>query len=75
LRALSYRVMGEHELSMKDYQDILRVFELQEGRRFSGFIFAMILMPTETNRRKLIKYTESFRGICELFEAEGDRTT
>lgn len=33
----------------------------------------MILMPTETNRKKLIKYTESFRGICELFEAEADR--
>lgn len=31
LRSLSYRVMQEFKKSQKDYRDILRTFELEEG--------------------------------------------
>ena len=30
-------------------------------------------MPLETNRRKLLKYVEGFRGVIELYEPDKDR--
>lgn len=30
-------------------------------------------MPLETNRRKLLKYVEGFRGVIELYEPDRDR--
>ena len=68
LRSLCYRVQGDFENSQKDYKSILRAFEIEEGHKFSKYIFAMILMPTETNRKKLLEYVEGFKSIIDMFE-------
>ena len=73
LRALCYKVMGEFVKSQKDYKDILGAFELEEGSKFANYIFAMILMPIETNRKKLLEYVEGFKGILDLFEGKKNR--
>jgi len=33
----------------------------------------MILMPTETNRKKLLEYVDGFRSIIDQFETDGPR--
>ena len=33
----------------------------------------MILMPMETNRKKLLQYVEEFKAIMELFDSDQDR--
>lgn len=73
LRSLCYRVMQDFKKSQKDYKDILRAFEIEEGSKFAQYIFAMILMPMEVNRRKILKYVEGFRSVMDLYEAEKDR--
>lgn len=73
LRSLCYRVQQDFKRSQKDYRDILRAFEIHEGAKFAKNIFAMILMPMETNRKKLLQYVESFRGILDIYEADQDR--
>ena len=73
LRSLCYRVQQDFKRSQKDYKDILRGIELEEGSKFAKYIFAMILMPMETNRKKLLQYVEGFKGILELYEADQDR--
>ena len=40
---------------------------------FSKYIFAMILMPTETNRKKLLEYVDGFKSIVDQFETDGPR--
>jgi tetratricopeptide (TPR) repeat protein len=53
LRALCYRVLQDFERSQEDYRSLLRAFELEEGTKFAKYIFAMILMPVETDRKRL----------------------
>jgi len=70
LRSLCYRVMGHFEKSQQDYKSILRAFEIEEGHRFGKYIFAMILMPTSTNRKKTLEYVDGFKSIIEMFETD-----
>lgn len=58
LRSMCYRVSQDFRRSQKDYKDILRAFEIQEGSKYAKNIIAMILMPMETNRKKLLQYVE-----------------
>ena len=60
-------------MRLKDYKDILGAFELEEGSKFANYIFAMILMPVETNRKKLLEYVEGFKGVLDLFEGKKNR--
>ena len=48
-------------------------FELQEGSKYAKNIVAMILMPMETNRKKLLQYVEEFKAIMDLFDADQNR--
>ena len=33
----------------------------------------MILMPTETNRKKLLEYVEGFKSILDMFETDAPK--
>ena len=51
-----------------------RSFNLQEGKKIAKYIFGMILMPMEVNRKKIMEYIEGFQGILEQYEStEQDR--
>jgi len=65
--------LGDFAKSQVDYTGVLRTFELAEGSKFAKYIFTMILMPIETNRKKLLEYVEGFRGVLDLFEGQKDR--
>lgn len=73
LRSVAYKVIGNFEKSQKDYRDILRSIEIEEGSNFAKYIFAMILMPVETNRRNLLKYVDDYKNILDMFEEDRDR--
>ena len=68
LRSLCYRVLKDFEKSQEDYRSLLNVFALEEGTKFAKYIFAMILMPLETDRKKLQEYVDGFHSVIGLFE-------
>ena len=59
--------------AQKDYCDIYRAFEIQEGRLISLNIFGMVMMPLEVNRKKLLKAVETFKSILDRYEEDKDR--
>jgi hypothetical protein len=44
-------------------------FNREEGNKIAKYIFGMILMPLETNRKKIMEYVEGFQGILEQYES------
>ena len=73
LRSLCYKCLRDFSSSQQDYKDILRGIEIEEGSKFAKYIFAMILMPVETNRKKLLEYVDGFKSILDLFEEDKNR--
>ena len=68
MRSLCYRVLKDFEKSQEDYRSLLAAFALEEGTKFAKYIFAMILMPVETDRKKLQEYVDGFNSVIGLFE-------
>tara|TARA_B110000285_G_scaffold197916_1_gene229975 strand:- start:56 stop:553 length:498 start_codon:yes stop_codon:yes gene_type:complete len=52
---------------------LLTAFALEEGTKFAKYIFAMILMPVETDRKKLQEYVDGFHSVLGLFEENKSR--
>jgi hypothetical protein len=73
LRALCHRVNLDFKKSSKDYKELLKCFECEEGVRLAKHIFIMILMPSETDRKKLIYHVNAFKNLLELYEEDKDR--
>lgn len=48
--------MKNHAKCEKDYMSMIKSFNKEEGNKIAKYIFGMILMPLETNR----KVTHSF---------------
>lgn len=46
-RALCFKVCGNTCKSSRDYTNILKQFEIQEGKKMSKHIFAMLVLPLE----------------------------
>ncbi len=65
LRALCHKYLKNYRLSEADYFKMLRAFNKEEGNKIAKYIFGMILMPLETNRKKIMEYVEGFQGILE----------
>jgi hypothetical protein len=63
-----YRVIGDFENSKKDYIDIIKAFEITEGKIISKNIFGMIMMPLEKNRKKLLKLVDQFKEIIDRYQ-------
>lgn len=68
LRSVCYRVIGDFENSKKDYIDIIKAFEITEGKIISKNIFGMIMMPLEKNRKKLLKLVDQFKEIIDRYQ-------
>lgn len=73
LRALCYRMLGNFEDAKRDYRNIMSAFQNQEGRRIASRIIAMIIMPLELNRKKVLRLVEQFHGIIDKYEIDRDR--
>ena len=73
LRALCNKTVMDFQKAQKDYCDIQRAFEIQEGRLISLNIFGMVMMPLELNRKKLLKAVETFKTILDRYEEDKDR--
>lgn len=73
LRALCHRVLKNYEESERDYVNIIEAFKEQEGQQICRNIFAMIIIPFEENRRRILRLVDQFQGILDKYEVERDR--
>jgi tetratricopeptide (TPR) repeat protein len=58
LRSLCYRAMSRFPESERDYHDLVKIFDIQEGNRISKKIMAMIIMPLEKERKKILLFVD-----------------
>lgn len=70
LKALCLKLLKHYRQSERTYVSLLRSFNREEGHKIAKYIFGMILMPLETNRKKIMQYVEGFQGILEQYEAD-----
>jgi tetratricopeptide (TPR) repeat protein len=70
MKALCLKLLKNYRQSEKTYVSLLRSFNREEGHKIAKYIFGMILMPLETNRKKIMQYVEGFQGILEQYEAD-----
>jgi tetratricopeptide (TPR) repeat protein len=68
MRALCLKHLKRYHESEKDYVSMAKSFNREEGNKIAKYIFGMILMPLETNRKKIMEYIEGFQGILEQYE-------
>ena len=67
-KAVCLKKLGMYKESEKTYNMLLKFFNKEEGNKIAKYIFGMILMPLEVNRKKIIEYIEGFEGILEQYE-------
>ncbi|CDW89040.1 tpr domain containing protein [Stylonychia lemnae] len=70
LQATCLKFLKRYGESEKIYFQLLKNFNREEGNKIAKYIFGMILMPIEVNRKKIMEYVEGFQGILEQYEAE-----
>lgn len=51
MRALCYKLLEKDEESGRDYVSLMKTFSKEEGLKVAKYIFGMILMPLQTNRK------------------------
>lgn len=51
IRALCYKLMHKNIDAAVDYVSLMKTFSREEGLKVAKYIFGMILMPLETNRK------------------------
>ncbi len=74
MRAKCCRVLGRYEEAEKDYLKMKKQYDIEEGKKIAKYIFGMILMPLETNRKKIMEFIEAFEGILDQYEGDKCRT-
>jgi hypothetical protein len=40
-------------------------YRKEEGIKIAKYVFGLLLLPLETNRKKIMEYIEGFSGILE----------
>eukprot|EP00347_Sterkiella_histriomuscorum_P006255 403353470 len=70
LQAISLKHLRRYTESEKMYNLLLKFFNREEGNKIAKYIFGMILMPIEINRKKIMEYVEGFEGIMEQYESD-----
>lgn len=66
IQAICLKYLKRFEDSEKIYFQLLKNFNKEEGNKIAKYIFGMILMPIEVNRKVTLinlKYIEN-HGIC-----------
>jgi hypothetical protein len=51
----------------------MKAFNREEGLKIAKYIFGMILMPLETDRKVLMEGIEGLAGILDQYETPKDR--
>jgi tetratricopeptide (TPR) repeat protein len=70
MKALCLKLLRQYRQSERTYISLQKSFNREEGNKIAKYIFGMILMPLETNRKKIMQYVEGFQGILEQYEAD-----
>ena len=65
MRAMCLKLMKRYTQSEETYTSMAKSFNREEGNKIAKYIVGMILMPLETNRKKIMEYVEGFQGILE----------
>jgi len=73
LRAICNKVLGNFDAAEDDYRKLKNVFAIQDGRRISKEIMAMVLMPMERSRKTRLQFVDMFKDIIDNYEVEADR--
>jgi tetratricopeptide (TPR) repeat protein len=60
MRAVALKSLRRFKEAQVAYTGMVRSFSRQEGLKIAKYIFGMILMPLETNRKKIMQYVEGF---------------
>ena len=69
MRAMCLKLLKKYHKSEETYISMAKSFNREEGNKIAKYIFGMILMPLETNRKKIMEYVEGFQGILEQYES------
>lgn len=69
MKALCLKILKKYKESEVAYVSMSKSFNREEGNKIAKYIFGMILMPLETNRKKIMEYVEGFQGILEQYES------
>ena len=79
LKALCLKILKKNDQADATYASMAKRFSREEGRKIAKYIFGMILMPLETNRKviiisiytlqKIMEYVEGFAGILDQYES------
>lgn len=54
------KLLKNYAESEQDYIKMLKFFNKEEGNKIAKYIFGMILLPLEINRKKIMEYVEGF---------------
>jgi hypothetical protein len=73
LRALCHKALGNYKESQRDYEALIKVFQMNEGKHFSKQIFSMVMIPLQVNRKTQLKYVETFEQILDRYEDNVNR--
>jgi hypothetical protein len=60
MRALCLKLLKKYKESETAYVSMSKSFNREEGNKIAKYIFGMILMPLEINRKKIMEYIEGF---------------
>lgn len=60
--------MNQYQKAQEDYNLLLPYIRVKEGQQMCKYIFGLILLPVEQNRRKLIDSIEGMNDIVNYFE-------
>ncbi len=80
LKALCLKILKRNDQADTTYASMAKRFSREEGRKIAKYIFGMILMPLESNRKvkiisvntlqKIMEYVEGFAGILDQYESQ-----
>ena len=73
MRALCQKILKKQNETDTDYNYLNKAYNRAEGMKIAKYIFGMILLPLETNRKKIYEYVEGFHSLLEQYEGQKDR--
>ena len=69
IRWLWFVKLCQYQKAQDDYNLLLPFIRVKEGQQMCKYIFGLILLPVEQNRKLIINYVEGLADIMNYFEA------
>lgn len=68
IRCLCYIRLNQYQKAQNDYSLLLQYIKIKEGQQMCRYIFGLILLPVEQNRKLITNYVEGLADIMNYFE-------